>query len=1387
MLALSATMLLSAVPMVAQDCNNEEQVVKVDARASQFSYRENEVIVKFKPVGAVQMRANAKGGFATSGVNRIDAVMNELGVESFDGLMPLTGKEVKRRSARAINGTEVVAQDLSKLYRVRFDAKKVASVEEAVAKLQALDEVEFAEPNYLVYTTAKDDDDLIYTDPLHGEQWGINAVNLRKLWKVEPITDERPIIGILDTGVEITHPDLADNAWVNEQELNGVEGVDDDGNGFVDDIHGYDFINLTGEVNDFNGHGTHCAGIAAAMAGNEKGGVGANPNALIMSITVMQSDGVGDVATIIKGVDYATANGVDVLSMSIGTYATSIAFEQALGKAYQKAVLVAAAGNDGRCIYEHLCLHPIEPLPNAGKPMFPAAYTFVLGVQATESSGMLTLFSNYDQDGPIFSVYGEEQLYNYELKAPGKLIMSTCRGGSYKALSGTSMACPIVAGGISRLLQCKEYASKELLFGDLIHAADGGIVDFYATYQITDEDRRPTLGLITYELNDTTGGDGDMRADAGEVIAFYPSLRNHWGQAENVKISLELAENEDPTIVEFIDNNVDFGWNLSSYAKGKATNPIRFKLRDNCVDGRHICLVFRATCDNIQEELVQEFVITAENGVEIGGMITEDLTLYPDVHYIVTKPLAVPDGVRLTIKPGTVVKFKAGTGMSLAENAIFECVGTPDSMIVFTMADHETGKMNGLYNRSNILRLMEFVELNGVKVSEKLDNSVVISFILKNCIITDNIGHDIYDNCVMEKCVFKNNIFYSNSPYNKYSVNANDINIHNNIMNNKHSSFIISSNNNNFMRVSPEIEKFSHNNFLQNFDKFGNGPINGYYFSYTPIVHEDSTNYYGTSREDIARRGIFDMENPVAPVGYGYVDLSNMRTVPYAEAHGIVWKVVVNGYDAQDEYEMLPPLGVGKHKFEVYFNRPMNKAVEPMVAMGVRPPYTQNAISEDGSWNEEGTIYTAYLTLTGKSATDGVNRIYVAEAEDDEYFEIPIENWRFNVDVQVAGSMSTGLMAEAGLGKVKLTWETDEEDFEDLLGYNIIRYTEHVDSIYETDFDKYGDWNRHLVIKGDTTIINETLIDSRDQEFTDYDVVPGTTYYYTIKQMTTSLTSHALSNVVAATPLTASKGDANGSMSVDVADVVTEVAYMIEQDPQPFIFEAADVITDNEINVLDVVGTVNIIKNPTSVSASSVGSSAVYTIEDGILYVDSDVALGGVQFRFNVGEGDEIIPLEALDGFEQVSDNQGEKGYLFFAFSMSGKSLLPGKHALLQIGHAQIVEVVLSDVRGNNIVGINGNLNSVGTIETMQMELPYPNPFDDTLTIPYKVGKEGNHEVKIVVTNVAGSTIAMHTASAEYGYHNWQWTPGNRVEQGVYFVSLYVDDVLMQTAKAVKR
>ena len=255
-----------------------------------------------------------------------------------------------------------------------------------------------------------------------------------------------------------------------------------------------------------------------------------------------------------------------------------------------------------------------------------------------------------------------------------------------------------------------------------------------------------------------------------------------------------------------------------------------------------------------------------------------------------------------------------------------------------------------------------------------------------------------------------------------------------------------------------------------------------------PVEYSNNSIYWGTSNPLLVKeREVFDFDTPGSGV-FGWLDLSGMRTEPNHEAHGIVWKVVVNDYDAQDEFEQLPPLGCGTHEFKVYFNRPMDKTITPMVAMGVRPPYTQHAIAENGSWNEEGTIYTAYLTIDGTTATDGLNRIYVANAKDDEHFEIPLENMRFNVQVSSAGSLSNEFMATPGLGKVELEWNNNEVDFEDFLGYNMYRYTV---------IDTLGNHS-------DTLMLNTSLI--QDTLFTDYDVVPGQRYYYYYKVLHTNLT-----------------------------------------------------------------------------------------------------------------------------------------------------------------------------------------------------------------------------------------------------------------------------------------
>ena len=1238
---------LAAIPTMAQDRNNVDEVVKVDARFSAYNYREGEVIVKFKDQSAAQINAPRRTKFRTSGVNSIDATLRELGVSEVEALMPLSGNQQVKRLARSVNGKTVAAPAMNRIYLMHFDKTKVRNTEEAVAKLAKLADVEYAEPNRIVYALGNTEsqagqskalmdvqdqangggNNISYDDPLFGQQWGLQTMKLPQLWQQPIITQKRPIIAILDTGVDIDHPDLKANIWTNTKESEGAEDYDDDGNGFKDDLHGWDFVNQTGRIGDWNGHGTHCAGIAAAVGGNGIGIVGANPDALIMPVTVMQSDGTGDVATIIKGIDYAVANGADIISMSFGSYGESKAEEQALGRAYQKAVLVAAAGNDGMCLNHK---HPEKSQP-APMPMYPASYTFVLGVQAMNGEGYITDWSNYDDNGPTYTEWGEDKLYNYELLAPGANIESTYPGGNYKSLNGTSMATPMVAGALSRLIQSKEYANKEYLFGDLINAcsATGGL-DIYKAFSIKDEDRKPELSFVTYEMDDSTNvGDGDGRPDAGEIIDFYPIVRNSWGKAKNIKLFIELGENEDPQIVEFIKKEADFGSELSAYGKGKSAEPLRIKINDNCADNRHIHLVIKGTCDGMEGEITQDITLTVENGVEIGGVIKEDMTLYPNVHYIVTKNLAIPEGVTLTIKPGTKLEFK---GTYFENRGTINAAGKPDSLIVLEGIDNK----NDIYGAN--------INLSGFSYTELKESRIDVFRGNFNNVIIDNNYMEHTQNENINVCNIYNNAIYV-TEYGRFEKS--------NIINN--------------YACHNDIGLIALNRF--NSSNIWNTKHVGINLNRT-VYTTDDPNYFGSSKEATVRKSILDIYNNYGTTEY---DLSNMLTRPNAEAHGVVWKVVVDGYDAQDEFDMLPPLGVGKHKFEVYFNRPMRTSVTPMVAMGVRMPYTQIPIAEEGTWSADSLVYTTYLTITGKTGADGLNRIYVDGAKDNEGFEIPIENSRFNVNVQAAGSLSTGFMGEAGLGKVTLSWNDVQNSFDDFLGYNLYRYTD----------------------KGDTIKVNKQLLDNETLEYVDYDVVPGTTYCYQYKVITTDLKETDPSNVVAVTPMTSTLGDANGSGKVDVADVITTVNYASGQNPKPFIFEAADVNTDLQIDILDVVGIIRTILNPNADVSSMAMATATYTVENGIVYVDSPVDLAGVQIQIATEKGSEVTATGEMEGFEQASSWLSDNDFIYLAYSMSGKTLTAGKHAILNIGNAKIMDIRLSDAAGKNVEAKAGELSGI--------------------------------------------------------------------------------------------
>jgi len=278
--------------------------------------------------------------------------------------------------------------------------------------------VEYAEPDYRASVA------IIPSDPRWDNQWAPAKIGAPAAWEITTGNAEI-IIAVLDTGVKLDHPDLAAKIWTNPGEI-PANGLDDDQNGKVDDVHGWHFYHqcsgsdcLPSEDNDLrddNGHGTHVAGVAAAETDNEVGIAGMSWGAQLMPVKVLDEYGEGWYSDVIAGIVYATDNGADIINLSLGGEASSQALQEAVDYSHAKGVLlIAATGNSG------------------GPVFYPAACDHVLSVGATD----------VDDRRPAFSNHGPE----VDVAAPGVEIYSTWPWlNGYWYQSGTSVAAPHVAG-----------------------------------------------------------------------------------------------------------------------------------------------------------------------------------------------------------------------------------------------------------------------------------------------------------------------------------------------------------------------------------------------------------------------------------------------------------------------------------------------------------------------------------------------------------------------------------------------------------------------------------------------------------------------------------------------------------------------------------------------------------------------------------------------------------------------------------------------------------------------------------------------------------------------------------------------------------------------------
>jgi subtilisin family serine protease len=287
-------------------------------------------------------------------------------------------------------------------------------------KVKSDGSVRYAEPDYEI-TAA----DLAPSDPSWGRLWGMDKIGMPRAWDADTGSKEI-VVGVLDSGVDYRHEDLAGQMWVNPREIPG-NGVDDDNNGWRDDVYGADCKNNDGDPMDDNNHGTHVAGTIGAAANNGKGVAGVNWQIGIMALKFLGSDGSGYTSDAVQCIDYAIANGAHLTNNSWGGGGFSTSLRDAIARAAaDNQLFVAAAGNSGK--------------DADSSPHYPSSYDLdnIVSVAASDSNDALASFSNYGDT-------------SVDLAAPGVGIYSTVRGG-YASYNGTSMATPHVAGAAALLL-----------------------------------------------------------------------------------------------------------------------------------------------------------------------------------------------------------------------------------------------------------------------------------------------------------------------------------------------------------------------------------------------------------------------------------------------------------------------------------------------------------------------------------------------------------------------------------------------------------------------------------------------------------------------------------------------------------------------------------------------------------------------------------------------------------------------------------------------------------------------------------------------------------------------------------------------------------------------
>lgn len=440
------------------------------------------------------------------------------------------------------------------------------------SKLKSSFEVDWAEPRY-VYEL-----DYVPNDPSYSSQYALSKISAALAWDINK-GDTSIVIGIVDTGVDWDHPDLAANIWRNWNEIPN-NGVDDDNNGYVDDVRGWDFGGLNGTpdndpMEDQPDHGTHVAGIASAVTDNGIGVASIGFNCRIMPVKTSRNDQRGTSGPYIvygyEGIVYASDNGAKVINCSWGGSGFSMFGQETINYAIsQGSLVVAAAGNS-----------------NSSGTHYPSSYKGVLSVASTTSTDTKSSFSNYG--------------YSVDVSAPGSSIYNTWQNDTYATLSGTSMASPLTAGLAGLVFaQFPTYNAEQVgeqirvncdnidnLNPSFQYLLGGGRINAFKSLNNTNSKSVRAIDVIFSD--EVPGGDGDGIFEPGEIISVSVNFKNYLNPTSNLSIQLESRNSYSSvingnfnvgavgTLNEFNNNTSKFTFSISGTAPQNAK--LNFLLR----------------------------------------------------------------------------------------------------------------------------------------------------------------------------------------------------------------------------------------------------------------------------------------------------------------------------------------------------------------------------------------------------------------------------------------------------------------------------------------------------------------------------------------------------------------------------------------------------------------------------------------------------------------------------------------------------------------------------------------------------------------------------------------------------------------------------------------